>query len=68
MGARVPVERYSTDNGIYNSKEFTREMHVKGQGIRHIGVVGRHHNGVEENTIKNLVIIFITVMVHAALR
>ena len=68
MGTGVPVERYSTDNGKYTSKEFTRELHVKGQGTIHIGVGVRHHNGVEENTINNLVIITRTMMIHAALR
>ena len=46
MGEGVPVESYSTDNGIYNSKDFTRYFNGKGQGIRHIGVGGNHHNGL----------------------
>ena len=31
MGAGVPLERYSTDNSIYTSKEFTRELNGKGK-------------------------------------
>ena len=46
MGSGVPVDIYSTDNGIYTSKDFTIELHVKVQGIRHSGVGGQHHNGV----------------------
>ena len=42
----MPVESYSTYNGIYTSKEFTRDLHVKGQVIKHSEVVGNHHNGV----------------------
>ena len=68
MGAGVPVESYSTDNGISNSKEFTRYLHVKGQGIRHSEVGGCHHNGISYNAIKNVVRIDITMMVHSALR
>ena len=31
MGAVFTVESYSTDNVIYTSKDFTIELHVKGQ-------------------------------------
>ena len=68
MGEGVPVESYSTDNGIYMSKEFTRDMYRKVQGIRHSVVEGYHHNGVAENVIKNVVIIARTMMIHDALR
>ena len=68
MGARVPVERYSTNNGNYTFKEFTIELRVKVQGISHSGVGGHHQNGVSENTIKNLFIIVRTVMIHSSLR
>ena len=50
MGLGVPVESYSIDNGIYNYKYLTRELHGKGQGIRHSGVIGNHHNGVAQNS------------------
>ena len=49
------MERYSTDNGIYNSKKFTRELNGKGQVIRHSRVGGHHHNVVAYNSIKNVV-------------
>ena len=42
----VPVESYSTDNGIYTSKGFTKEFHGKFQGISNSVLGGHHHNGV----------------------
>ena len=68
MGSILPVGRYYIDNGIYNSKEFTRDLNGKGQGIRHSGVVGHHKNGVADNSIKNVVRISRTMMIHADLR
>ena len=68
MGAVFPLESYSIDNGIQISKEFTRYLHEKGQGIRHSGVGGQHQNLVEYNKIKNLVRISGTMMINAALR
>ena len=46
MGSGFLVDIYPKDNGIYTSKEFTRELHGKVQGINHIVVVVHHHNGV----------------------
>ena len=43
-------------------------IHGKGQVIRHSGVGGPHHNGVVENTIKNVVRIAKTMTIHAVLR
>jgi hypothetical protein len=48
------VENYRTDNGVYTSEEFLRELIEEGQGIAHSGVGGHHHNGVAENAIKNV--------------
>jgi hypothetical protein len=64
----VQVRDYCTDNGIYTSKEFALELSSKGQGIKHSGVGGHHHNGVAENAIKNTVRTARTMMIHAALR
>jgi hypothetical protein len=68
MSTGIQVQSYSSDNGIYTSKEFMRELHTKGQGIKHSGVGGHHHNGVAENSIKNVVRLARTMMIHAALR
>ena len=66
--AGVAVQAYSSDNGIYISKEFTKELFGKGQGIRRSGVGGHHHNGCAENAIKTTVRLARTMMIHAALR
>ena len=68
MGSGVPVERYYTDGGIYTSKEFTRALHDKCQGISHSVVGCIYHNGVADITIKNVGTITITMMIHDALR
>ena len=68
MGAGVPVESYYTGNGIYTSKDCNRELRGKGQGIRHCVVVGHNHNGLAYNAIKDVVIISITMIIHATLR
>jgi hypothetical protein len=64
----VSVLDYCTDNGIYTSKEFSSELLVKGQGIKHSGVGGHHQNGVAENCIKTTVRTARTMMIHSALR
>ena len=66
--ARVTVKDYRTDNGIYTSREFAKELESKGQGITHSGVGGHHHNAVAENGIKHIVRSAWTMMIHAALR
>ena len=49
------MRRYRTDNGIYTSKEFMKEIYKENQGISHSGVGGHHHNGVAENNIKIII-------------
>jgi hypothetical protein len=66
--AGVQVRAYCTNNGVYSSKEFAAELASKGQGIRHSGVGGHHHNGVSENAIKNTVQTGRTIMIYAALQ
>ena len=39
----VTVKAYCTDNGVYTSKEFMKELDASGQGIKHSGVSGHHH-------------------------
>ena len=68
MGAGVPAKSYSIDNGIYTSKDFTRELNVKVQVISQSGVGGHHHNGVAENTINNLVRISRNMSIRDALK
>ncbi len=46
MGVGVVIKRYCTDNGVYTSREFMKEIHKNNQSICHSGVGGHHHNGV----------------------
>ena len=64
----VSVKNYQTDNGVYTSQEFLKELTDSDQGIKHSGVGGHHHNGAAENAIKNVQRRARTMMVHAALR
>jgi hypothetical protein len=45
-----------------------KELHTKGQGIKHSGVGGHHHNGVARKSINNVVQLACTMVIHAALR
>ena len=63
----VRVNEYYTDNGIYTSREFAAKLNEKGQGIKHSGVGGHHHNWVAEIAIKNMVHTAWTMMIYAAL-
>ncbi len=62
------IKAYHTDNGVYTAKQFTAELYQKGQGITHSGVGGHHHNGKTENSIKIVVYMARTMMIHATLR
>jgi len=68
LEAGVTVTSYHTDNGIYQSNEFLKELHSKGQGIKMSGVSAQFQNGVAENAIKTTVARARTMMLHAALR
>jgi hypothetical protein len=63
----VSIKNYQTDNGVYTAKEFLRELHENGQGIKHSGVGGHHHNGAAENSIKKTTRRARYMMIHAAL-
>ena len=62
------VDSYTTDNGVYTSKEFTKELERNQQTIRLSGVGAHHQNGPAENAIKNISRKARVYMFHAALR
>ena len=64
----VDIQAYHTDNGVFTSKEFMRELAEKGQGITLSGVSAQFQNGAAENAIKIVVRNARTMMIHAALR
>ena len=51
----VTVDGYHTDNGVFKSHAFTRELAENFQTIRFSGVGAKWQNGVAENAIKIVV-------------
>lgn len=51
----VVVQNYHSDNGVYKSHEFLKELMSKGQGIKMSGVSAHHQNGAAKNAIKIVV-------------
>lgn len=68
LTAGVTVQAYHTDNGVFTSKEFMRELGEKGQGMTLSGVSAQFQNGPAENGIKIVVRNARTMMLHTALR
>ena len=68
QGCGVTVKDYHTDNGVYTSKEFMRELAEAGQGLSLSGVDAQFQNGAAENAIKIVVRMARTMMLHATLR
>jgi hypothetical protein len=68
LTAGVVIQNYHTDNGVFTSKEFMRELAEKGQGITLSGVSAQFQNGAAENAIKIVVRNARTMMIHATLR
>jgi hypothetical protein len=66
--AGIQIHTYCTNNGVYMSKEFATKLASKGQGIRHSGIGGHHHNGVAKNAIKNTIHTGQTIMIYATVR
>ena len=63
----VAIKGYHTDNGIFNSSEFTEELLKKQQKIRFSGAGASHQNGSAERAIKTVVTMASTMLMHAAL-
>ena len=63
----VSVDGYHTDNGVFKSHAFTRELAQNYQKIRFSGVGAKWQNGVAENAIKIVVSKARTMMIHAQL-
>jgi len=68
MDVGVKVSSYHTDNGIYRSEEFLKELQAKGQGVKMSGVSAQFQNGAAESIIKGVVQTARTMMLHANLR
>ena len=63
----VVIKGYHTDNGIFNSSEFMEELLKNEQQIRFSGAGASHQNGAAERTIKTVVTMARTMLMHAVL-
>ena len=63
----VNIESYHSDNGIYKSEAFTREIAENYQKIKYCGVGAKWQNGYAENAIRILVSNARTCMISANL-
>ena len=64
----VVIKGYHTDNGIFNSSEFMEDLLKKQQKIIFSGAGTSYQNGSAERTIKTVVTMARTMLMHAALR
>ena len=62
------IKGYHTDNGIFNASEFMEELLKKQQKIGFSGAGTSNQNGAAERTIKTVVTMEMTMLMHAALR
>ena len=62
------IKVYHTDNGFFSTYYFKEDLFNKQQRIKLSGDSASHQNGKVERSIKTLVNIKITMMIHAALR
>ena len=62
------IKGYHTDNGIFNSSEFMEELLKKQQKIRFSGAGASYQNGAAERSVKKVVTMARTMLIHADLR
>ena len=62
------IKGYHTNNGIFNASEFMKELLKKQKKIRFSGAGASHQNGAAERSIKTIVTMERTMLMHAALR
>ena len=61
----VKVKHYHSDNGCFADRSFTNDFKASPQRIAFCGVGAHHQNGIAENTIKQLTLIYCTLIVYA---
>ena len=61
----VNVENYHTDNGVFKSKAFTKEILTNKQAIRFSGVGAKWQNGCAEGAIKHVITKARILQIHA---
>ncbi len=61
----VDIQGYRTDQGVYKSQEFIKDLELKGQSIEFSGVGAHHQNGIAENAIRTITESARTMLLHA---
>ena len=64
----IIAQAYHADNGIFNAKEYVKEIEDNFQQIQYSGVGAHHQNGCAERAIGTMFSIARTMMIHAKLR
>ena len=64
----VIPQSYLTDNGSsFTSRDYLRHLQTFAQTIRHSGPGAHHHNGIAERSIRTIMQVARTMMLHAAI-
>ena len=63
----IKVSSFLSDNGVFRSAEFRRDLDCKNQSIRFSGVGAHHQNGIAERAIKTICYLARTMLIHSAL-
>ncbi|GAX10397.1 hypothetical protein FisN_3Lu622 [Fistulifera solaris] len=61
----VEIQGYRTDQGVYKSREFMKDLELKGQSVEFSGVGAHHQNGIAENAIRTITESARTMLLHA---
>jgi hypothetical protein len=65
--ARVKVQRYHADNGIFTSEQFSEHIQSRAQTINFSGVGAHHQNGVAERAVQTVTWSARAMMIHCSL-
>jgi hypothetical protein len=63
----VEIKSYRGDNGVYRTREFMKDLLIRGQAIKFSGVGAHHQNGVAERAIRTITESARTMILHAAI-
>ena len=63
----VPIKHYHSDNGVFDSKDFKHDVQLRNQSISFSGVGAHHQNSVAKRSIRTVVELARTMMIHSAM-
>ena len=62
------IKVYHTENGIFNTSKFMKDMPKKQQKIRFSGAGASHQNGASESTINMVVTMASAILIQAGMK